>query len=92
MARVVVDSNLALRQIEDGQEAQKQKAMEIMDEVMHDIEQAFLTYGLAEEQETRLLDIVQRGVDKSLENFEQGLKLDEQLRAIVTRLALFSSL
>ncbi len=92
MASVVADSNLALLQIEDAQEAQKQKAMQIMDQVMHDIEASFLSYGLTEDQEQKIIDIVQAGVDQSLENFERGLELDKRLRAIVDRLAPFSSL
>ncbi|MEW5756500.1 MAG: response regulator [Pseudomonadota bacterium] len=87
VARVVADSRQALQVIENLQHRQKKDAMAIMDGVMKDLEASFLSYGLTEEQEATLINVVQRGVDKSLDNFEQGLKIDAQMRAIIDRLS-----
>jgi len=85
MTDIVAESNLALVNIRDKEKLQKGEAMAIMDDLMHDMEEAFLTYGLTEEQETKLLGIVQKGVEKSLQNLEQGQDLDQQLKAIIER-------
>ncbi|MBL3618655.1 MAG: hypothetical protein JMN26_13090, partial [gamma proteobacterium endosymbiont of Lamellibrachia anaximandri] len=71
---------------------QRSSGMQIMDDVMQDIETAFFTYGITEEQEKEIIDIVQLGVNKSQVNLEQGLQLNQQLRAIIDRLAQFSSM
>ncbi len=86
LARAVSNSNQSLLEIENMQKAQQESAMQIMDDVMQRLESSFTQYGLSDEQETLLLDIVQNGVDKSLENFEQGLKIDEQMHAIIDHL------
>ncbi len=92
VASFVADSNQTLLEIEDLQKTQQQSGMQIMDDVMQDIETAFFTYGISEEQEKEIIDIVQLGVDKSQVNLEQGIQLNQQLRAIIDRLAQFSSM
>ncbi|RLJ19976.1 response regulator [bacterium endosymbiont of Escarpia laminata] len=92
LASVVADSNQTLLEIEDLQKTQQQSGMQIMDDVLRNIETAFFTYGLTEDQEKKITDIVQLGVDKSLTNLEQGLKLNQQFHAIIDRLAQFSSM
>ena len=91
MAQVVTGSNQTLLMIKGRTQEQKQAAMGIMDNVMHEIESAFLTYGLTEEQEKKILDIVKKGVDESLENLERGHETDQQLHAIIDDLGQFSS-
>ena len=61
-----------------------------MDDIVSEIEEAFMTCGLTEEQEERILGIVKNGVYRSLNNFERGLELDQELRAIVNRLQSYS--
>lgn len=87
LAKVVVDSKQALQVIGNLQEQQKKSAMAIMDGVMRDLAASFLSYGLTEDQENTLIQVVQRGVDKSLDNYEQGLKIDAQLHSIIDRLS-----
>ena len=86
LAKVVQHSNRALQQVQAMQRAQKEAAMRIMDGVMEDLQDTFNSYGLTEEQENELAQVVQTGVDRSLENFEHGLRVDEELRGIVDRL------
>ncbi|RDH82210.1 MAG: response regulator [endosymbiont of Escarpia spicata] len=92
LASVVADSNQTLLNIELLQKKQQQSGMQIMDDVVQDIENAFFTSGLTEEQEKQIMDIVQLGAGKSQVNLEQGLQLNQQLRAIIDRLAQFSSM
>lgn len=90
LAQLVDDSNQALHEIGLMQNEQKQAAMQIMDDLMEDLQAAFMSCGLTEEQESRLLLLVQESVNRSLENFEKGLLIDEQLRMIVDSLNRFS--
>jgi hypothetical protein len=90
LEKTVQESNQALKNIEAMQKVHKQKAVQIMDDVMRNLENSFLTYGLTESQENLLLDVVKAGINQSLDNLEQGLMIDKQLHAIVDRLERFS--
>lgn len=86
VAALVQDSNKALCEIQTVQTELKRKTMRIMDELMGGVEDAFVSYGMTDEQEKLLIGLVQASVDKTLENYEQGLKIDAQLREIIERL------
>ncbi|MGD2119662.1 MAG: response regulator [Chromatiales bacterium] len=86
IARVIADSNRTLHDIEAMQQEQKQNAIRILDDVLADLEASFMSYGMNEEQEELLLDVVRDGTEKAMENFEQGLSIDEQLRDLVEQL------
>ena len=86
ITQMVYESNRALQNIQAMQKAQKDKGMQIMDNVMMNMEESLFNYGLTEEQENLLRKIVQTGVDDSLENLEQGVKIDDQLHEIIDRL------
>ncbi len=90
LAQLVADSNQTLQDIETMQQQQKQASMQIMDGVMKELEESFMSYGLTEDQEALLLKVVQDGVDKSLTNFEQGMIIDEKMRNIIRSLERFS--
>jgi len=87
LADLMVDSKQSLQNIESQQKEQKNSAVAIMDEVLSKLEETFLSCGLTEEQEETLLNVVRTGVNKSLENFEKGLDIDEQLGRIIERLS-----
>ncbi len=86
LQQLVFDSNSALQEIEKIQQRQKEKNMQIMDTVMQQMEASFLSLGLTEEQEVNLHDIVQSGVDRSLNNFEAGIEIDRRLHKIIRNL------
>ncbi len=86
LQQLVFDSNSALQEIEKIQQRQKEKNMQIMDTVMQQMEASFLSLGLTEEQEVNLHDIVQSGVDRSLNNFEAGIEIDRRLQKIIRNL------
>ncbi|MDH5182737.1 MAG: response regulator [Gammaproteobacteria bacterium] len=83
LSLLLQQSNEALEAIKTMQSVQKKEGVEIMDGVLRDLEAAFLSYGLTEEQEEILMAVVQTGVDKSLNNFEQGLMIDEKLSKLI---------
>ncbi len=83
---LVKDSRGALQNIQAMQKMQMQTAMQIMDNVVTDLEESFMSYGLTEEQEEQMLKVVKTGVDKSLKNVEQGQSIDAQLLMIIDRL------
>ncbi|MCF6354520.1 MAG: response regulator [Candidatus Polarisedimenticolaceae bacterium] len=86
LQQLVFDSNSALQEIEKIQQKQKEKNMQIMDTVMQQMEASFLSLGLTEEQEIDMHNIVQSGVDKSLNNFEAGIEIDRRLQQIIQNL------
>ncbi len=90
LEQTVRESNWALKNIQTMQELHKEKAVQIMEDVMISLENSFLSYGLTADQENLLLSVVKAGVNQSLDNLEKGLKIDKQLRAIVSRLEHFS--
>jgi len=89
LATLVVDANKTLQEIEAMQKQQKQTSIRIMDDAMKQLEASFMSCGLTEEQEILLLGVVQNGVDKSLDNFEQGVMIDEKMREIIHSLERF---
>lgn len=86
LAKTVTEAKQSLEEIERMQNMQKETAISIIDEVLEELEESFLTYGLTEEQEDLLMGVVKSGAEKSMNNFEQGLKLDEKLRGIIDSL------
>ena len=86
LTQLVTDSEQTLNEIQTNQRAHKEAALHIMDDTMKALEASFLSYGLTEEQEVYLTTIVQDGIDHSLNNFEQGLKADKQMRELFDRL------
>lgn len=90
LLQLVADSDNALNSIAQLQSAQKKTSVRILDDLMKDLENAFMSYGLTDVQEKRLVDLVQISIDRSQKNFETGLKIDEEFRKIIDRLTNFS--
>ena len=86
VSRTLKATQSSLARIETMQITQKSRAMEIIDGTMADLEESFMTCGLTEEQEEMLMKIVQSGVDESLENFEKGMQIEEEMTKIVSSL------
>ena len=84
---LIEHSNQTLKQIKDEQVSVKKRNVEILDHMVEEVEEAFLTFGLTEDQEDDLLKIVKHSMDQSLDNFEHGLRVDTQMEQIVTEIA-----
>ncbi|MFL0798174.1 MAG: response regulator [Cellvibrionaceae bacterium] len=87
VAEILQETQSTLGEIESSQAEQKESSMRIMDSLVEEIEESFLSMGLTEEQEEQILQIVQRKNQIALENFEKGLHMDEQLKRITQQLA-----
>ena len=86
---LVGDSMGTLARIQNLLQQQKAGFVKIMDKVREDVQASFMSYGLTEEQEKLLIDIVECAEEETLQNFEQGLKVDEEFLNIITRLKQF---
>jgi len=86
LQELAFDSNSALQEIGKIQQDQKEKNIQIMDAVMQQLEESFLSLGLTEEQELHLHNIIQSGVDKTINNFEAGIEIDKRLHEIMRNL------
>lgn len=86
LEKVVEESNWFLRDIQAMQKVQKDTSLNIFDGMMEDINNLIETEGLTETQEYRLVDITKGAIEKYLNNFEAGVKIDESFLSIVERL------
>lgn len=89
LSELIDNSNQALHEIEAKQKKHKAESQKIMDDMLQNVEDSFLSWGLTDEQEQVLVKVVQTGVDQSLNHFEKGLAIDEQMRTIVGRINAF---
>jgi DNA-binding response OmpR family regulator len=89
LAQLIIDSNKVLQEVEYEQKSYKVTAQQITDNMLIKLEASFHSCGLTEDQESLLLNIVQTGIDQSLEHFEQGLTIDQKMTDIFNRLAQF---
>ncbi|MBT5230204.1 MAG: response regulator [Methylococcales bacterium] len=80
---IINESKQSLHAFGKKQKDQKQAAVKINDDILKQLEHSFLSYGMTEEQEDMLLNIVKSGIDKSLDNFEMGVGLDDELNSII---------
>lgn len=76
----------SLQDIERKGSKQKQQAETIMQDLMQELEESFMTYGLNEEQETLLMQMVERSAARTLHNIELGVSIDNEMREIISNL------
>jgi len=81
-----------LKEIQNYQTKQKESSQAIMDKLLIDVEELFFRMGLTEEQENILMDLLTESSRQSLENFEKGLEVDEQMRTIARNLTQIAKL
>lgn len=89
LAQLIIDAKQSLKNIESMQIEQKKAGVKIMDDTLEELEESFMSYGLTEEQEELLSRVVQNGVEKTLDNFERGVAIDEELKVLISRLESF---
>lgn len=86
LAGLIIDANQALESIYTKQEEYKKTGQRIMDSMMENLEKTFISWGLSEEQENQLLQLVENGINQSLEHFEKGTRVDQEMQKIITQL------
>ena len=68
------------------------QSSQLVDNILHEVENAFYRLGLTEGQERELLKIINNAVDKSLSHYEEDIKLDHQLKSIAAQLLSLSTM
>ncbi|HFE36879.1 MAG TPA: response regulator [Gammaproteobacteria bacterium] len=79
-------SNTVLTNIQAAYKVHKKASIDISDKMLLDLESSFTPWGLSEDQERLLIDIVQAGNSKALDLFESGEKIDLEFRKIIDEL------
>lgn len=84
---VILSAESALTEIQSSMTANKKKNIEILDELVLRLEEAFYSMGLTDTQEERILDIVSNASIKTLDNLDHSTQLEERFRTIIKRLS-----
>lgn len=87
VSTAIKNADDSLSQIRTQQEEHKKFSVEILDDMVKEVETAFYDLALSDEQEARLLNILQSAIDKSTQHMEKGLSLDETTNQIIATLA-----
>ncbi len=87
VTEMLQEAQMTLAEIEASQAKQKASSMRIMDALGEEIEESFLLMGMTEEQEDQIMKIIAAKTSEALENFEKGIKMDEQLKRITLQLS-----
>jgi DNA-binding response OmpR family regulator len=86
MRNLMVETNESIRSMHERQSEQKKQNVKIMDEFLEEIQGQFFSHGLTEDQETILLAMIDRYIERIFSTYEQGLKVDEEMAMIAERL------
>lgn len=84
---LLIDMSYTVSKVNQLQSDYKEQAVHIMDDVLQKLEKSFLTYGLTEEQEKILMNIVQDGINQSLENMDKSVLIDNLLNDVLRKLS-----
>ncbi|SEI42367.1 Response regulator receiver domain-containing protein [Allopseudospirillum japonicum] len=86
LATLVEDAKEVLHQVDQQQLAHRKKTQILMDDLLKNLEQTFDSWGLSEEQENILIHLVGSSNDEYQTHFEQGERIDYQMRVLLKRL------
>jgi CheY-like chemotaxis protein len=78
--------NESLLRVKDQQSKQKKQGVKIMDDLVEEIQTNFINYGLTEEQEIILISLVESYAERSFSSYEDGLKIDAELKVIAEQI------
>lgn len=83
---LIIETNESIDSLNESQLNQKQNNVHIMDAMTCEIKSEFFNYGLTEEQEKILLEIVGKYSEKIFDSYESSLKIDTELLLITSTL------
>lgn len=92
LKELINKTNEALPIISTEQKELKKKNMQIMDEVLNKVESSFSELTLTEEQEDKIISIIQSGVSEALDNLDKGVEVDRQMSLLIEDLNNFANL
>ncbi|MCO7222934.1 response regulator [Pleionea sp. CnH1-48] len=87
LIELVKDTELTLQFFRTANKEQKEKSVEIMDNMKREFEGVMSELHLTENQENKILNIYNQAIDDFLSVFEDSLKTDAQLKRILVKLA-----
>lgn len=73
----------ALQRFEIANQNHQDSCRRILDKVVSDLQESFLTMGLDDEQETRLLGLVEAGLDEMMDQQDVGASMEHDLKSIL---------
>lgn len=87
LSNLVHDSNEVIKQVEDEQLEHKLESKHVLEDLLDEIEEAFLAWGLTEQQEQVLVNIVRNSIDRSMNLFDRGIETDKKMSKVFDRLS-----
>ena len=82
---LIIETNESINNFNEYQSRKKQNNVYIMDEMTSEIKNEFFNYGLTEEQEKILLEIIEKYSEKIFDSYEGSLKVDTELLLITIK-------
>lgn len=86
LKNIVLLTEQALREIDERNKEHKLSSTRIMEDMLQNIEEAFMRLGLTEEQEEEMITMVNRNIQEALSLYEEGLGVDEHLYTVMEQL------
>ena len=86
LKKIVLMTEQALSEIDARNKEHKLASARIMENLLRQIEDAFLRLGLTEEQEQEMIAMANQNVEKAIALYEEGLGVDEHLFAVMEQL------
>jgi CheY-like chemotaxis protein len=86
LKNIVMLTEQALNEIDTRNKEHKLASTRIMEDMLQNIEEAFMRLGLTEEQEEEMVAMVNKNIQEALALYEEGLGLDEHLSAVMEQL------
>lgn len=89
ITEVVAESKQVLQEIHLAQQVHRETSRQIMDRMLSDLEASFLSsgWGLTEDQEKALIDLVEKGIEESERHQAKGMEVDERFQEIIASFA-----
>lgn len=85
MSVLIEEANTSLTYIHETQKDIEQKNIALLDELVHGVEQSFVGLGLTDEQESKILDLLNQAQDKSGHLFDKNVQLETELENIMAK-------
>jgi len=86
LKNIVMLTEQALNEIDTRNKEHKLSSTRIMEDMLQNIEEAFMRLGLTEEQEVEMVAMVNKNIQEALALYEEGLGVDEHLSAVMEQL------
>ncbi|MBF0265854.1 MAG: response regulator [Gammaproteobacteria bacterium] len=92
LLNIINISNSEMLKIESMQNKQIARTEQIMDNLILNMEDAFLSYGLTESQEQGLMAMIEESIEQSKENIEDSKGISLSMNVIISHLSKVKSL